>query len=216
MTESQAYQCVPGTEHSQVYGDAEIYIPPQWVIDRLALPQRYAHASLAKQMREYFNPDLYATCEAYVMEWTGALKYGEGAVFAGTSGGGKTFAAAAVANEITRVYGQVRHIQIVWFPVASKLQELLRFERFGMKEEYFNFRKRLLNADLVIVDDLTHAANRGPTKDLLFELYDERYQRQAPIVTTGNFESIESLEKVFDSAFARRLSDTSAHFSVHL
>jgi DNA replication protein DnaC len=213
-TVDRGYELIHGSEALPDWSDREeVPAPPKWVREHLRLPRRYQYATLANAVADDFNPVILSVARDYVEGYCygDVAYYGLGALLTGDSGQGKTWAAAAIVNEIVRTVGQ--RVTVEWLPVAWRLQELFDYQRFGRQEEYFDLRKRLFNCDILVVDDLMHASQYAPVKEFLMGLYDYRHQQRKPVITTANaivpyvdddFDW-SALEEAFNAPFVRRI-----------
>jgi DNA replication protein DnaC len=204
----------------EVWEGREVPIPPKWVRDRNQLPKRYRFAVLAPETAGEYDPTVLEVAMRYAVAWPQVKAKGLWAIFTGDSGRGKTHAAAAIANEAQRLHGGTEGVSVEWLPVTCRLQELFDHRHFRRGEEYGALRRRLLGCDLLIVDDLLYAGQSAPVKEFLFGPYDDRYQKQKPIVTTMNAdltpEDWSAVDNVFNAAFRRRLQETAKGFTIVL
>jgi hypothetical protein len=192
-------------------------IPRPDVVDRLRLPEAYQHATLQKGGEERYRKGLLAACRGYVMEFDRVEAGGLWLTLAGTSGLGKSHGAAAVANEITTLHVPHRKFDIYWLATSWELPKLFDYRTFGMQEEYWRMRNRIMNCELLVVDDLLHAADYSMHKEFIFGVYDYRFQRRKMVITTLNGairpDDWSAVEAAFNGPFARRLAEKSTGFT---
>lgn len=195
-------------------------VPPEDAVVANNLPDEYRYATLHKQMADRYDPVLYDVATRYVENWVTNSHFGRWALFTGDSGRGKTWAAAAVMNEIQRVYGSGRRVSAVWFPVAWKLRMLFDHQHFRNKESYRELYNRLHESELVVVDDLLHVAEYPSAKEFVYGLLDYRAQHRRATILTANAliapGDWSHLEKAFSTPFARRIRQKAEGYTVVL
>lgn len=125
------------------------------------------------------NEKLIALARKYVSNFDTMKKKGQGILFYGDVGTGKSFTAAAIANELLM---QMRPVIMTSF--IRLLEELRKFND-DAAELYID---KLNNADLLIVDDL--GAERGTDFALekVYDVVDSRYRSGKPMILTTNLE----------------------------
>lgn len=214
------YETMQGGLIRDKWEGREVSIPPKWVRDRNKLPKRYRYAVLAPATAAAYDPTLLEAAMRYAVGWPQVRAGGLWAIFTGSSGRGKTHAAAAIANDAHRIHGTVGGLTVEWLPVTWRLQELFDHRHFHRGKEYGALRRRVMGCDLLIVDDLLYAGQSAPVKEFLFGLYDYRYQEKKPIITTMNAdltpEDWSAVDNVFNAAFRRRLQETAKGFTIVL
>lgn len=192
-------------------------IPRPEIVERLRLPEAYQHATLQKGGEERYRKGLLTAARNYVMEFDRVEADGAWLTLAGTSGVGKSHGAAAIANEIATLHVPHRQFDIYWLATSWELPKLFDFRTFGMKEEYWRMRNRIMDCNLLIVDDLLHAADYSMHKEFIFGVYDYRFQRKKMVVTTLNGvirpDNWSAVEAAFNGPFARRLAEKSTGFT---
>lgn len=99
-------------------------------------------------------------------------------IFSGRTGNGKNHLAAAISSELTR-NGYSTHM------ILAK-----RFvnEYYGAPfSEKNNIIKRLVNIDLLVIDEMDKFNSTADSRDSMFELLNERYLYQKPTIVLTNF-----------------------------
>ena len=130
-----------------------------------------------------FNADKYPDSQLsklahdFVRRWREFYRAnGVGLYIYGGVGVGKTFYASCIANEIAKVYGGT----VKALSITMVLNELFSTEE---KAQYIT---RLVNHDLLIIDDLGTERRTGYTTEQVFSIIDERYKTKKPLIITSN------------------------------
>jgi DNA replication protein DnaC len=126
-----------------------------------------------------FNQKMYDLARKYVANFDTMYRKGQGLLFYGEPGTGKSFTAAAIANELLD-----RMRPVVMTSFVKLIDELRRFN----DDDTDMYLDRLNNADLLIVDDL--GAERGTDFALekVYDVIDSRYRSGKPMILTTNLE----------------------------
>lgn len=116
----------------------------------------------------------------------------------GKSGLGKTFLASAIGNHVVAARRTV-----VYF-TFSELMDLIRLRKFEDEAEYRDGLQRLLDADLIILDDLGAEKVTDFVGQELFNIVNHRVNRQLPMVVSTNL-TPPQIEEVYGQRIASRL-----------
>lgn len=111
----------------------------------------------------------------YCQKWPEMKKQNLGLYLYGGVGTGKTFAAACVANELTRQGVPVLMASLV--RMANAL---------GWGEERAVFLRSLNAYDLLVMDDLGAQRGSDAMKEAVYQIIDSRYASGKPILVTTN------------------------------
>ena len=124
------------------------------------------------------NRRIFGIAKRYVENFSEMLTKGQGILFWGNVGTGKSYTAAAIANELLR---QMQPVIMTSF--IRLLNEMSDFEKGD--SEYI---AKLNRAKLLIIDDL--GAERGTDYSLekVYDIIDSRYRTGKPIILTTNLE----------------------------
>ena len=124
------------------------------------------------------NRKVFGIAKRYVENFGEMFSKGQGILFWGNVGTGKSYTAAAIANELL---GQMHSVIMTSF--IKLLDEMSDFERDD--SEYI---AKLNRAKLLIIDDL--GAERGTDFSLekVYDIIDSRYRTGKPIILTTNLE----------------------------
>ena len=126
---------------------------------------------------------------------------GEGLLFTGDVGTGKTHLAAAIAAEIIRKY--LATVEFVSYT------EALATMRAAFSESNNNdiiLEERMRKADLLVIDDLGKENLSAFTKNVLYRVVNGRYKDKLPLIITSNY-GIESLSERLDYGTFSRIVD---------
>lgn len=116
----------------------------------------------------------------------------------GDAGLGKTFMASAIGNHAVAAKRTV-----VYF-TFSEFMDLIRLRKFEEEEEYREGLQRLLEADLIILDDLGAEKVTDFVGQELFNLINHRINRQLPVLVSTNLTPPE-IEDVYGQRIYSRL-----------
>lgn len=112
----------------------------------------------------------------YVNNFTEMEKHGKGLLFHGPVGSGKTFLAAAIANELIN---QGHPCMVTNFArITNTIQGM-----FEGKQRYLDDFNRL---DLLVIDDLSAERNTSFMNEMIFNIIDSRYRSGKPLIITTN------------------------------
>lgn len=112
----------------------------------------------------------------YVDNFAEMKKHGKGLLFHGPVGSGKTFLAAAIANELI---DQGHPCMVTNFArITNTIQGM-----FEGKQRYLDDFNRL---DLLVIDDLSAERNTSFMNEMIFNIIDSRYRSGKPLIITTN------------------------------
>lgn len=126
---------------------------------------------------------------------------GEGLLFTGDVGTGKTHLAAAISAEIIRKYAAT--VEFVSYT------EALATMRAAFSESNNNdkiLEERMMKADLLVIDDLGKENLSAFTKNVLYRVVNGRYKDKLPLIITSNY-GIESLSERLDYGTFSRIAE---------
>lgn len=150
----------------------------QNAIDFLATvppPKVYDKTRLADVDKRACSVEGLAAATRYLATWPERREKGEGLLFAGDIGTGKTMLAAAISNELAARAARVM------FLTVTDLQNRLR--DFDTAKE---FLAKIKSADLLVLDDFGQEKATEWSACQLFDVIDDRCQGLRPILLTTN------------------------------
>lgn len=106
---------------------------------------------------------------------------GKGLLFFGSVGGGKTFAAACIANAVIDKCFSCKMTNFA--QIANTVQGM-----FDGRQEYYD---GLMKYDLLVIDDLSAERKTEYMQEIVFNVIDSRYRSGLPLIVTSNLTSEE-------------------------
>ena len=140
----------------------------------------------------------YEIALQYAVSWP--PKKGDGLLFIGSTGTGKSHLAAAIVNELVR--NEVVCIFQSVPELLAKLRATYDREKAGPTEA--EIMNACLEADLVVLDDLGAERWTAWAEERLYMLVDQRYRAEKPVVITSN-RTAKELEQAIGSRTMDRL-----------
>jgi DNA replication protein DnaC len=168
-------------------------------LETLGIPGRYRNCTLGNfEPRTPALSAAYDRALAYSHRFEAARAEGLGLLFWGPTGTGKTHLAAAILTELAanqRVRGRFWHF-------AALLDEIARsYDKTSMTSESERLAA-VLEADLLVLDDLGSRKMTDWASDTLFTIVNGRYMARRPTVITTSYEDVS--REVAMEADARR------------
>lgn len=146
--------------------------------------------------RDYMSKVL-TYCKGYARQIASGTQQ-ESLLLTGDVGRGKTFLASAIAN----VAVEARR-SVVYF-TFSEFVDLLRLNKFETEEAYRDGVQRLMDADLIVMDDLGAERKTEFVGQELFNVINHRMNCRLPIIVSTNLTPGE-IEEVYGPRIASRL-----------
>lgn len=161
---------------------------------------------LARMTVENFNPQLAGKAHEIAKEY--AESFGRettnGLMLYGKAGSGKTHLAVSIARHII----EKKQIQVRFARIVDLLSEIRK--TFDNNEQYrteneSELIQRYTAAPLLIIDDLGAEKTTDWVRQILYQIIDERWIEQKPIIVTSNL-NLEELEARFEERIASRVA----------
>lgn len=129
--------------------------------------------------------------------------FGENLLLYGGAGRGKTFLCNCIAKEV------LERGHTVLYLTAGQLFKQLEEMRFHHKEEeeVFDWDRELLDADLLIIDDLGTEFATVFTASELFRIINDRKLRKRPVVISTNLDYKALMEQYSDRVMSRLIGE---------
>lgn len=134
------------------------------------------------------NEKILGACQRYVRDFNSYLNSGIGIIFSGESGRGKTHLASAIFNSLKEDYN------CIFRTMDSLLSEIKHSYNSGSIDEYKIIRS-LSVCDLLILDDLGTETPSEFALRILFQIINNRYNNERPIIITMKFNSEQELRR---------------------
>ena len=119
---------------------------------------------------------MMSICRKYVENFQTLRAGGKGLLLYGTTGSGKSYAAASIANALLDKCYTAR------FTTFAEISNDLQAD-IGGKTEYID---RLLHCDLLVLDDFLMERQTEYMAEIVYSVIDGRYRRCLPLVVTTN------------------------------
>lgn len=155
------------------------------------LDARLANASLATYQRNPGNDYGYRVAERYVLKFPELLKKGQGLIFYGGVGTGKSYTAACIANALMEKRQSVI--------MTSFVKILSRAGNSGVSEDTI---QRLNRPKLLILDDLGAERSTDYVVENVYNIIDSRYRSGKPLILTTNL-TLEEMKTANDMRYQR-------------
>lgn len=136
-------------------------------------------------------PKLTAVCQKYVDRWPEMLENGMGLLLYGGVGGGKSFLAGCVCNELLKKQASV---------CATSFPRVLNVLQNSMDKQ--KALDRLARYQCVLLDDFGVERGTEYAQEQLFAVVDARYRAKRPTIITTNL-SLNDLENPQNLAYSR-------------
>ena len=122
-------------------------------------------------------PNLTSACQLYVDKFDQYRKNGEGLLFMGSVGVGKTFMAGCIANELL---DKGYSVYVTNMATLTNLLGDFKIDRNGF------LRKTVNRCDLFVLDDLGAERDTSYMAEIVHQVVDARYRSKLPMVVTTN------------------------------
>jgi DNA replication protein DnaC len=173
------------------------------------IPKKYRNKFLKDLPIKEENPKAYAVINAYINNIIDFVDRGVGLFFYSVpnpenklgTGTGKTHSASTIANEYikariiqhTKGERQIEHQPALFIRVAEFQNTYNKQFRGGFEEQeeatykFNKMLKRMEETDLLILDDISLRSSTEAMTNILYEVLDERYINEKPVIFTSNF-----------------------------
>jgi DNA replication protein DnaC len=168
------------------------------------LEGRFSDATFSTWRHSPETEHAYKAATQYVEHWPERRAAGDGLMFVGDAGTGKTRLAASIVRAL------VEQEAAAVFQSVPTLLARIRASYGGSGAREAQLMAALLDADLVVLDDLGAEQVTDWTLDRLFVVIDTRYLRRAPVIVTSNLLPNALIERmgITGARLVDRLSET--------
>lgn len=159
-----------------------------YCIDQSNIPPRFREKTLEQFIATTQDQKkAFDTVADYLASWEAHRKSGDGLVFLGQPGTGKTHLAAAIGIELCN-----RGQSVLYQKTADIMRRIKETYGRDAKETENGVYKELLSYDLLIIDEIGRQAGTEAEKLMLFEIINGRYEYCKPLIliSNGTFEDL--------------------------
>lgn len=190
------------------------------------IPKKYKNSYLVDLPIKKDNPQAYAVINAYVKDILQYVEKGVGLFFYSVpnkdnprgTGTGKTHSASVIGNEfmkariIQHTMGkkQIEQQPSLYVRVAEMQNTYNKQFRGGFddqqeaSEKFNKLLKRMEKAELLILDDISLRSSTEALTNILYEVLDERYINEKPVIFTSNY-PIEKIGEILNPQVQSRI-----------
>lgn len=161
------------------------------------MDERFMDARFESTKQTKYNSKNLALCKRYADSFDLMVEKNQGLLFWGDVGTGKSYAAACIANQLVD-----NHVDVIMTSFVKLLQV------FRDPDEEDRLSSRLMNAKLVIFDDLGSERGTDYAMEKVYNIVDSRYRSNLPMIVTTNLTLNEMLQsddlrykRIFDRVF---------------
>lgn len=190
-SQAECAECIAKGEHNCIhYNECEYLIDPSGKVskrrckkkkleelneyyERANIPKRYRHLTLDDYEQDRYNSKA-------VKEASEAIKQNRGVFIRGECGRGKTMLAAILAQEL------IQRGKNVYFATASKIARKFKSTPLSEQEQLAEWFGKI---PYLVIDDLGAEAETAQIDELLFDIIDDRYNNNSPVIVTTNLNS---------------------------
>lgn len=140
------------------------------------------------------NQKNYKSCVNYVRKFQQMYEEGQGLLFYGPVGTGKSFAAACIANALISGLNTV-----VMTSLVKLLQQISSFNDKYSEEDLI---RDLMRPKLLILDDLGAERSTDFALEKVYNIIDSRYRSHKPLILTTNL-TLQEMKENTDIRYAR-------------
>ena len=168
-------------------------------IDQSNIPPRFQQKALADFTAQTADQrKALDIVTAYLKDWPQHKTRGEGLIFLGRPGTGKTHLACAIGMELCN-----RGEYVLYQKTADIMRRIKDTYSRNSKETETGIYRQLLDYDLLIIDEVGRQVGSEAEKLMLFEIINGRYEHCKPIVLISNGTFAELREYITEAGFDR-------------
>lgn len=150
---------------------------------------------------------LYETCVKYAENFEKMTEEGQGLMFFGDVGNGKTYLAASIANELLEKGYTCRMTNFA--TITMEMQDF--------KVNKAAYVRELMNNDLLVIDDLASERDTEFMNENVLNIINRRYQSRKPLIVTTNLtaDELKNPKDISKKRLYSRLMEMTIPISVH-
>lgn len=150
---------------------------------------------------------LYETCVKYAENFDKMTEEGQGLMFFGDVGNGKTYLAASIANELLEKGYTCRMTNFA--TITMEMQDF--------KVNKAAYVRDLMNHDLLVIDDLASERDTEFMNENVLNIINRRYQSRKPLIVTTNLtaDELKTPKDISKKRLYSRLMEMTIPISVH-
>lgn len=169
------------------------------------LGPRFRECTLANWIQRQGSEKVYLAVKEFIEKWPAQLEDGQGLVILGPPGNGKSHLAAACVNAVIS-----QGYPAIFQPVTRLMYRLNASYRDDSRNSEADIIGGLIEADLVVLDDVGAEKWTEKVEERLYSIIDGRYWGKKPTIITGNFRSLKELQDHIGERAFDRLAETCA------
>ncbi|AVL75537.1 ATP-binding protein [Providencia rettgeri] len=177
-------------------------MPEQNLLFSVNIPPRFANETF-ETFKATTQPAKHnlTVCQQYVNTWEDRKNAGEGLIFCGIPGTGKTHLAVSIAREIAKDLQES-----VFITTAARIIRAFRRTWSGNSEfSELDVLAKYCNPDLLIIDEIGVQYGTDSERNILFEVINDRYEYLLPTILVSNLPLNELEEMLGERAVDRLL-----------
>jgi DNA replication protein DnaC len=163
------------------------------VFKKSQLPPRFRQRTFENFRVTLANKQALEVALNYAESFEHKLSAGQGLIFTGTVGTGKTYLAAAITLYLLN---QCR--SVVFGTVTSLLGRIRQTYDEDAEETERQVIDQLINASLLVIDDLGKEKPTAWVEQMLYEIINARYEANKPLIITTNT-SLKEIEDRYEN-----------------
>lgn len=160
--------------------------------DLSLMDAKMAEATFKNFKANEFNEKLGRIGCNYIRKFPEMKERGQGIIFWGNVGTGKSYTAACIANYLL----EHQHT-VVMTSFVKIINKLMTFD-----EDSKNYAERLNQAELLIIDDLGTERATDYSLERVYDIVDSRYRAKLPMILTTNL-SVDDMRDRSDVRYSR-------------
>ncbi|NEZ46130.1 ATP-binding protein [Clostridium niameyense] len=168
-------------ENEEIQLNKEKQIRLKQIINNSLMDEKFKNSRFDNWDFSKGTKRMYDIGNKYIKGFKDMKKESIGLLIYGEPGNGKTHTVACIANELIS-----RMVPVICVSINALLDRIKdTYNRFGNEGEN-TVLKSLVNADLLIIDDLGTEQNTDWSRTRIYNILDSRYRNELPLIITTN------------------------------